>query len=541
MRVGFSVVSGVLDGRYTGVVLPSASLLAGALAWSTTMPVTRLALRLVLCLVMVGAVACGDSGDTGTSTDNLRDDQSDSQPDAGKGGKLDAGAGGKSQTGSIGKADAGATRADASTSSGRASGLPCDVEKALVEHCGSCHGDKPLQPGMPTLVTFDGLHGDSITKASEKVSARVLARLDDPQSPMPPLSVAPEGIPDADKKLIEAYLEGTASRSDTVCSGGDKANAGDAGSEPAPDLSACDYKLELRAHKGNTADDSEGYQPPLVEDHYECFNFEVPFNETVQGIRFDPIIDDERVVHHWILYQVEDTKAPGSHGCGGTNRTFVNGWAPGGQPSVFPADIGLMMPKKGQTFQLEVHYNNPTSLSDVKDRSGVRVCATKTLRKNTAATFWLGSVFISLPPGATTNVKDTCTVPTPGKGPVTVMSTSPHMHERGTHMKSVVTHKDGTSEILVDKPFSFRDQVAYEKAMTIMPGDTISTTCTYKNDTTKTISFGEGTGDEMCFNFVTAYPIEGLGAGNRCMGLNPFAGALDGLTGLLGGTPPATP
>jgi len=415
------------------------------------------------------------------------------------------------------------------TPTGTRSGLPCDVAAALEEHCGACHGEKPPSPAQPTVINFAGITAMSPTKKTSKVYERVLARLEDPQSPMPPLSDAPDGIPAADKKLIEDWIKAGPKQSEELCESGTKNNPPK--DEPPADLSECDYQLEFRAHNGTSAGDSVGFQPPQVDDQYECFNFEVPWNEKVQGIRFDPIVDDQRVVHHWILYSITEAREPGSHGCGGANRTFVNGWAPGGGASVFEGDIGLQMPTKGQTFQLEVHYNNPTRLTDVADRSGVKVCATKTLRKNEAATFWLGSVFISLPPGQETKITDTCTVPTPGKGPVTILSTSPHMHQLGTYMKTTVKRADGKVETLTDKPFDFRDQTHYASNVVIQPGDQLTTTCTYKNTSTKSVSFGEGTGDEMCFNFVTAYPVEGLGAGNRCMGLNPFAGALDGLFG----------
>ncbi|MDB4987899.1 MAG: hypothetical protein JWN04_3077 [Myxococcaceae bacterium] len=492
-----------------------------------------------LSLALMVVMACSSDGSTGADHNSLDNNETAAKGEPGKGdaGKSDPGksAGKDASAASTltagGNTDKVGTSLDAGAPTATSSGLPCDVQKTIEEHCGSCHGATPLQPGMPTLVTFAGLSADSITMPGHKTSERMLARLDADQSPMPPLNVAPDGIPAADKKLIEDYLKAGPTRSMASCTASAEpvdAGASDAG---ADDLSQCDYLFEVLAHNGTTPDDKVGYQPPLVEDHYECFNYQVPFTETVQGIRFDPVIDDTRVVHHWILYSIDDNKDAGSHGCGGTNRTLVKGWAPGGQPVIFPPDIGLQMPKKGATFQLEVHYNNPTNLTDVADRSGVRVCATKTLRKNMAATFWLGSVFISLPPGQTTSVSDTCTVPSPGLGPVTVMSVSPHMHTRGTHMKTTVKRANGTVETLVDKPFAFRDQVAYPATMTIMPGDQLTTTCTYKNDTTSTISFGEGTGDEMCFDFVTAYPVGGLGTGNRCIGLNPFGDALSNVFG----------
>jgi Copper type II ascorbate-dependent monooxygenase, C-terminal domain len=56
------------------------------------------------------------------------------------------------------------------------------------------------------------------------------------------------------------------------------------------------------------------------------------------------------------------------------------------------------------------------------------------------------------------------------------------------------------------------------------PGDRLTTTCTYENDTSRIITFGQGTAQEMCYNFVVAWPAGSLNTGgnlldgpNRCM------------------------
>jgi hypothetical protein len=41
----------------------------------------------------------------------------------------------------------------------------------------------------------------------------------------------------------------------------------------------------------------------------------------------------------------------------------------------------------------------------------------------------------------------------------------------------------------------------------LKPGDVMKTECTYSNPTASTVRFGGATEDEMCFNFVMAYPI----------------------------------
>jgi len=47
------------------------------------------------------------------------------------------------------------------------------------------------------------------------------------------------------------------------------------------------------------------------------------------------------------------------------------------------------------------------------------------------------------------------------------------------------------------------------------PGDTVITTCIYDNTTDRAVTFGENTQNEMCFNFATYYPMNGL----SCSGL----------------------
>jgi hypothetical protein len=71
--------------------------------------------------------------------------------------------------------------------------------------------------------------------------------------------------------------------------------------------------------------------------------------------------------------------------------------------------------------------------------------------------------------------------------------------------------------------FRFENQVDYAKtpAVVINNGDTLTTTCTFQNTGTEPIRFGPRTEDEMCYNFVLAYPVGSLASasGNRCTSL----------------------
>jgi hypothetical protein len=94
------------------------------------------------------------------------------------------------------------------------------------------------------------------------------------------------------------------------------------------------------------------------------------------------------------------------------------------------------------------------------------------------------------------------------------------MHQTGVHAKLVLNRKNGTQEILHDKPFAFADQQAYPIDVIVNDGDTFTTTCTYNNTTNGIVTFGPNTENEMCYNFVTAYPAGGLSGpmgNNHCL------------------------
>jgi hypothetical protein len=84
------------------------------------------------------------------------------------------------------------------------------------------------------------------------------------------------------------------------------------------------------------------------------------------------------------------------------------------------------------------------------------------------------------------------------------------MHLKGRHMTEIIKRKDGTTETLHDAPFDFNNQHSYDTTTVIMPGDSLTTTCTYSEPA----QFGETTNDEMCYFFTLYYPKLSLTNGN---------------------------
>lgn len=83
-------------------------------------------------------------------------------------------------------------------------------------------------------------------------------------------------------------------------------------------------------------------------------------------------------------------------------------------------------------------------------------------------------------------------------------------------MKFTVEKANGDVVVMHDLSFTFEEQTdrVLDPPVVVEDGDTVVTTCTYTNDTSRTITFGDSTSDEMCFNFGIHEPMGGL----RCAG-----------------------
>jgi hypothetical protein len=75
------------------------------------------------------------------------------------------------------------------------------------------------------------------------------------------------------------------------------------------------------------------------------------------------------------------------------------------------------------------------------------------------------------------------------------------LHQAGRHLKSVINGPNG-QRVLHDKPFDFAYQITYEKNEVLMPGESITTTCTFSEPKCA----GQSTTQEMCYLFTYAYP-----------------------------------
>jgi hypothetical protein len=418
-----------------------------------------------------GGVAAGTGGTTGT---------------AGGTGGVAAGTGGTVGT-------AGGTGGPGGTGAG----LPCDVAKVVTAKCGGCHGAAPQAP--MALVTHANWHAAAPTAPTKKNFEVAKVRVNATgATAMPPPSV--DTLTAEEKTTINNWLNAGAPASTATCMTPTPMPGG-MGGGPV-DTTGLDCVKFLAHPRGSK---TGKFPVGVAVDKYLNFGFQAPWQGTVYGVVVQPIIDNQAALHHWLLYREpigdgEIQETIGQHASG----ELIHGWAPGGVSLDFRrhGDVSFELP--ATTYAVEFHYNS--SDPNAQDASGVEICYKKQKTANIASLSWLGydqggtvsyATGICLEPA--TSWTGTCN---PGHSqPIHLMFMVPHLHQSGKHLKAVINGPNG-SRTLHDKPFDFNYQLAYETEEVLMPGESITTTCTFSAPNCA----GQATSQEMCYLFTYAYP-----------------------------------
>jgi hypothetical protein len=275
-----------------------------------------------------------------------------------------------------------------------------------------------------------------------------------------------------------------------------------------PQYLPCTPDVTVKAHaSGSTA---KYPVPTSFTNTYTCFTFRNPFPSGKHAVAWAPIIDNSAIVHHWILYGMSS----GTDGAVATGTpcylataqgTMVAGWAPGGANAVMDSDLSLDL--NYNYYTLQVHHSNRTGSAQT-DASGVAFC-TGAPRQNVGGIITLGTSNIAIPAGATNySTTGSCTnISRDGRTEMTIVGTSPHMHLLGTGFRTEHLGQDDLSFIPVGS-WDFDVQRAFPQTprRVVRPNEVLRTTCTYRNPGTRQVNYGPATTDEMCYDFVTAYP-----------------------------------
>jgi hypothetical protein len=145
--------------------------------------------------------------------------------------------------------------------------------------------------------------------------------------------------------------------------------------------------------------------------------------------------------------------------------------------------------------RIQLHYINTTS-QDLTVKATLKLSPVE----YSSVTKWVSELYfnqlsLKVAPGANQTVTTTCAIPQT-YGPIGLVSGGTHMHKRGVHFVA----KTSTGAMLADvDTWDEPPAITYDPPIMLKPGDKISWTCTYDNNTGKTLSFGESAeNNEMC-------------------------------------------
>jgi hypothetical protein len=364
------------------------------------------------------------------------------------------------------------------------SGIPCDVDAILEKNCRDCHGSTPSHGATTSLVTYA-----DVLKAKDTIHQKI----HDDKDPMPPSY----SLSAQDMTTLDSWIGMGAPASTESCSNN---GSGQKTLSCTPDVHikpAAPFNL-----------------PATAGDIYTCYGFDVTPTQKRHVVGFMPHIDNEKYVHHILLFQSDTPVSNKPVVCDGT---FTIGWrltavwAPGGDPLELPPEAGF--PEEANTpthWVMQIHYSNPMGIAGT-DASGYDLCTTDQLRPNDAEVLAFGSIAFAVPPRCAFSLTCDYSAVFDAK-PIHIFHMMPHMHKLGKSMTTELL-SGGKSTVIMDQPnYNFEKQGGFTTNVTLNQGDALRTRCTWNNTTDALVPWGESTSDEMCFAFASYYPkIPNLG------------------------------
>jgi len=297
-------------------------------------------------------------------------------------------------------------------------------------------------------------------------------------------------------------------------------------------------------------DAGAAYTPDsTLTDDYHCLPMTFVVDEPLFMTGYDLLPDAKEIVHHALIYEIPPSMAAelealdaadpeAGYPCGTTPQTstygFVGSWVPGQPMQRFPEDSGIYL-ETGTRFVLQMHYNVlgvPPGTPLPADRTSL-VLHTRPVDPLPANIVYFSLVVdasLLIPAGAVDHVEGGSFGLPAG---ATMVGIFPHMHLLGTEIRAYVEHEGGGETCLVDiAKWDFDWQQFFmfgtDEPFVTETNDVLTLECVYDNSAEnqpvvngaqqapKTVTWGEGTTDEMCL----AFPMWLKAcAGNVCTGL----------------------
>lgn len=397
-----------------------------------------------------------------------------------------------------------------------------DIAPLIAQHCASCHTEGGAGP-FP-LDTYEAARRMAGPARNAIVAGRMppWPPADDCRPLRDPRVVPPEGI-----GRFEAWVEAGAPEGDP--SDAPRVEAQTAALGP-PDLMG--QPLEPYLASTERPDD------------YRCLPLDLTFAEDTFVRATQVVPGDAAVVHHVLVFvvppeQVADLEAldaaeagPG-YACFGGSGLGTSGpmaaWVPGAGALVASEGEARHI-RAGSRLVMQVHYN-VLAADPSPDLTTLELHTYDEPQPFVLTTRPQALLDLRIPAGEADSVHERL-FENRTDAPITVVGLGPHMHILGTRIRLDVVRADASSECVIDIPewdFNWQQGYVLAEPLVVQPGDAFRLTCVYDNSaanqpvvngeqlTPRDVTWGEGTLDEMCLNYITVVePFEG--AATTCGG-----------------------
>jgi hypothetical protein len=277
-------------------------------------------------------------------------------------------------------------------------------------------------------------------------------------------------------------LPATATGNGADAGGGDLTNLADAATTEA-------YQMSMTA-----------FDVAAGTEVYKCQDFDNPFGKDIAIVKSESVM--VKGGHHFAAFRISGLTAAPLMDCpaGGLEaHEFIHASQQLDQVTPYPENVGRFLPA-GDGIRLMVHFLNATG-------AAIHVPATTfsmsyvdpdKIQYKAAAVF-LNNVSISVPPGQSSLTKS-FKLPSDIKLLVAVS----HMHE---HAVGFTSSTSDNRMIYQSTQWNEPLAASFDPPMEIAGGTSITWTCSFQNDTGKTLVFGQSASqNEMCIFNGVYYP-----------------------------------
>jgi hypothetical protein len=369
-----------------------------------------------------------------------------------------------------------------------------DVRPLVELHCRNCH----TVGGIGTF-TLDSL--EQARQFAPAMASAVAARR------MPPFPAAADcggpfvdenRLSDAEIALFQTWaMEGGPE--------GDPAEAKQVMPPAKPVLASVD--LTLRATSPYT---------PRGADDYHCFVIDPALTMAKFITGYEVVPGTRTQVHHVNLFSAtrmeavarDQREAGEGYTCFGSSglpsQNLVGAWAPGTSVVNYPDNTGIQL-TTDRVLVMQIHYNVSASTA-LPDQTTTRFSFASGQVQSAFVLPLVDNGFV-VPPQVTNF--------TPNNHPVQLANTfslfgrpltanvwgvGAHMHTRGTRIR--IEHEGACVLDIPKWDFNWQRQYFRKTPIVVRPGERMGISCTWTNETSQSLRWGENTEDEMCIAFL---------------------------------------